>query len=237
MKIFITGDTHGTIDLNKIFFKHWPQSRELTRGDILIILGDFGIIWENQPNRAEDFYLTRFNQLPFTLAFFNGNHDNIPRLNQFKEVDFYGGRANHITDNVYRLRNGEIFDFDGTKVFVMGGGLSIDKEIRTPGITWWPEEIPNYAEVHNGLSNLNKHGNKVDFVLTHAIHQDGFDEMCRKIDYFGPGKEKDPLLKILQEFKDITDFKHWFCGHYHLDQTFDDNDFTIVYNRILELLA
>lgn len=32
-------------------------------------------------------------------------------------------------------------------VFYLGGGFSIDAAIRTPGLSWWPDEEHNYAEL------------------------------------------------------------------------------------------
>ena len=43
MGIYITGDLHGEIDIKKLSFNNWPESRDLTREDVLIITGDFGL--------------------------------------------------------------------------------------------------------------------------------------------------------------------------------------------------
>ena len=44
--IYITGDTHGMIDWEKINTTRFPEQRDLTWEDHLIILGDFGGVWD-----------------------------------------------------------------------------------------------------------------------------------------------------------------------------------------------
>jgi len=46
--IFITGDTHIPIDVQKLNDKSFPKQKELTERDYLIICGDFGgVIQQN----------------------------------------------------------------------------------------------------------------------------------------------------------------------------------------------
>ena len=43
--IYVTGDTHGQIDISKLFPGSFPDGKILTRDDYMIICGDFGGIW------------------------------------------------------------------------------------------------------------------------------------------------------------------------------------------------
>lgn len=43
--IFITGDTHGGIDIKKLSSRNFPKGKKLTKNDFLIITGDFGFVW------------------------------------------------------------------------------------------------------------------------------------------------------------------------------------------------
>ena len=45
--IYLCGDTHGAIEINKLNSKNFPQGNNLTKSDYVIILGDFGLIWDN----------------------------------------------------------------------------------------------------------------------------------------------------------------------------------------------
>ena len=40
MAVYITGDTHGYIDIDKLSYRRWPESRCLTDNDYLIICGE-----------------------------------------------------------------------------------------------------------------------------------------------------------------------------------------------------
>ena len=44
--IFVTGDTHIPIDIKKLNSKKFPIQKNLTRSDIVIVLGDFGLLWK-----------------------------------------------------------------------------------------------------------------------------------------------------------------------------------------------
>ena len=44
-RIYITGDTHGDIDIHKLTADRWPEGLKLSRDDILIIAGDFGLVF------------------------------------------------------------------------------------------------------------------------------------------------------------------------------------------------
>ena len=45
--IFITGDTHRELDIEKLHKRHFPLQKEMTRSDYVIICGDFGAVWNN----------------------------------------------------------------------------------------------------------------------------------------------------------------------------------------------
>lgn len=44
--IFITGDTHGEIDIRKFNSRKFPEQKNLSKSDFVIVAGDFGIPWD-----------------------------------------------------------------------------------------------------------------------------------------------------------------------------------------------
>lgn len=48
MAIYVTGDVHGTAECGASRFssRSWPHGRTLIRGDIVVVAGDFGFIWD-----------------------------------------------------------------------------------------------------------------------------------------------------------------------------------------------
>ena len=152
--IFLTGDTHGGIDVSKLSFKNWKESKNLTKNDFLIILGDFGFLWNNIPDRTEEYWLKWLTEKPYTTLFLAGNHENYFRLNNLEQRTMFGGTVGKVTDSVFHLKTGEIYTINGQKLLTIGGAASIDKNQRTPHISWWPEELLSKAEENFTLDNL-----------------------------------------------------------------------------------
>ena len=50
MAIYITGDTHG--DFQRFGSKYFPQQKEMSREDYVVIAGDFGVLWDETPESA-----------------------------------------------------------------------------------------------------------------------------------------------------------------------------------------
>ena len=43
MRVFLTGDTHGILDIGKLSEKNFPLQRSLTKEDYLVVLGDLAV--------------------------------------------------------------------------------------------------------------------------------------------------------------------------------------------------
>ena len=81
MKLVISGDTHGILDLDKVISYFNEHENEYTSDDYLIILGDVGVCGF-VPRREEE---TRsiLRNLPVTTLFIDGNHENFEKLNSY----------------------------------------------------------------------------------------------------------------------------------------------------------
>ena len=225
-RIFLVGDTHGTIDIHKISRFYHIMKNELSKDDYLIILGDDGIIW-NENNNKDNYLIKWYNNKPWKTLFVDGNHCNFNKLYKYPEENWNGGKINKISDSIYHLRRGEIYTINNKKFFCFGGARSTDKEFRKEGISWWPQEIPSEEEFNYAISNLEKHNNQVDYILSHCL-----DSICLKANF--PSYETDKVTDYLSQIKYIAKYKHHYCGHYHIDARVD-KDTTILYNDIIEL--
>lgn len=230
--IYLIGDTHGTED-----FRSFMSLRDRVRDgrismspdkDFVVVLGDWGVIWDNVPSREEKRILPMWENAPWTTLVVDGNHENFARLFAYPEVLFGGTMARQISDRIFNLKRGEIYNICGHKVFIFGGGLSIDQERRVEGVSWWREELPTTLEMDNGLGKLQKHGNKVDYIFTHEAPRRFVPKLLgtTKIDYTLPEslKYKSPLAGYFDHLFDEITFKAWFNGHYHCDMRFVEND-------------
>lgn len=250
--IYCTGDTHG--DWTKFSTDIFPEQKEMTREDFVIICGDFGL-WDD--TNEERYWLKWLNNKPFTTLFVDGNHENYTRLyNEFEVVDFHGGKAHKIRENIYHLMRGYVFDICDKKIFAFGGARSHDiddgildpaafktkrefkyeykrwsksnKIFRVNNVSWWKEEMPTKEEMDFGLKTLAENNFEVDFIVTHCCPQ-------QVVAMFSGGCYKcDELTEYFDTVAEKTKFKKWFFGHYH-DNKQIMCDYVMLYEQIIRI--
>jgi len=224
--IFITGDTHGSIDIHKLNKYNFNDS-SLTKNDYLIICGDFGLAWFG--NDKEDEYWQKWlNNKNFTTLFIDGNHENHNKLDNMPVEIWNGGKIHRLKDSVIHLMRGQIFEIDGLKFLTMGGAESHDKEYRKENISWWSREMPSDDEYKECIENLSKHNYNVDYVITHTISDNIQDKICP---WYIHNKLTNFLFTVDKDLK----FKHWYFGHYHDNRNIDDKH-TLVYDKIIKII-
>lgn len=124
-KIFITGDIHG--DPSRFSINSFSEQKELDKNDYVIIAGDFGLIWSQDPNnKNEKYWLDWLDNKPFTTLYIDGNHKNFDRLNNFPISEWNGGKVHKIKESVIHLMRGEVYNLANHKFFTFGGAPSHD---------------------------------------------------------------------------------------------------------------
>ncbi len=206
--IYITGDTHGDIDVSKL---SKLSNLKLTYSDTLIILGDCGICFI--PSHFKS-YLFIYQKVGCTIIFLDGNHENFDMLNGFPIKEIYGAKVHQIDEHIFHVLRGEILNIEGNTCLCIGGAHSIDKMYRIEGISWWQEEDITKKDIDNALDNLKKYNNKVDFVFTHCTDSKTVQKAF--------GFETDNSTSQLQFIDLLVDYKYWLFGHYHFDVTISD---------------
>ncbi len=222
--IYITGDTHIPTDIGKLNSKRFPQQKELTKNDYLIICGDFGGLWDN--TNEEKYWIKWLQSKSFTTLFIDGNHENFDMLSQLPCVNFCGGKAHKVAEGIYHLMRGEIYTIDNKKFFTLGGASSHDKEQRTEGKNWWKEELPNEDELNYAKTNLSKHDYDVAYVITHCAPS----SIHKEISHY----PLDHLTEFLEMINEKLNFKKWYFGHYHIDKDVTDKH-TCIFDKIISL--
>ena len=240
--IYITGDTHGMEDWEKLNTKNFPEQKELTKDDYLVITGDFGGIWDG--SEEDQFVVKMYDTRRFTTLFIDGNHENHDMLDRYPVEEWNGGKIHRIADSVIHLMRGQVYEIGGIKFFTMGGAESTDKQYRREGVSWWARELPSDEEYEEALRNLEKHGFDVDIVLTHCAPEGYIGKrmmsvynsdlsrvlsgsMAGVVDRSG-NRLTDFLDDLISEHN--LKFDHWYFGHYHRDM--DWERFSLMYNRI-----
>lgn len=247
--IFVTGDIHG--NPRRLNTKCFPEQKDMTRDDYVIILGDFGLVWDN--SKEEKYWLDWLESKPFTLVFVDGNHENFDLLNSYPVISFHGGKAHQIRDNIYHLIRGYVFNLDGEDFFAFGGARSHDINIllnpekdgiertmrelnranifyRVKGYSWWEQEMPTDLEMWHGYEELSAHNMKVDYVISHCAPQ----QVASLMGY----REKDELKKYFNSLLGYgLQFKNWMFGHYHENKNIllHDAQFTCIFEQIIRI--
>lgn len=226
----------------------------MTRDDFVIVCGDFGL-WHD--NKTERWWLNWLEEKNFTILFVDGNHENFDRLyNEFEVMDFHGGKAHKIRENIYHLMRGYVFDLCDKKFFAFGGASSHDIDdgildrkdfqsdrelvneynrrtrrgemLRINHISWWKEEMPSPEEMDFGLKTLKDNKNNIDFIVSHCAPS----HVAASI---SAGTYKpDMLTNYFETISQTVNFKKWFFGHYHNDIAVDDK-YILLYDQIIRI--
>ena len=147
---------------------------------------------------------------------FTGNHDNIPESkNHPFFLGDYGTRVN------------------GTEFFFVRGGYSIDKEFRTLGVDYFPEEQLSFKEMSECVKCYEDE--KPDFVLSHegpyiALKDFPTDALTL---YGLPKNWNSSTAHLLQCLWEYHKPKLWVFCHMHrwMDETIDGTRFICIPDR------
>jgi hypothetical protein len=230
--IYITGDVHGSVSIGRrLNTKNFPQQKNLTKDDYVIISGDFGLVWNGD---KEDQYWLKWlhKDKPFTTLFIDGNHENHDMLDAYPIEIWNGGKIHRINNSVIHLMRGQVYEIEGKKFFTFGGADSHDKEYRKEGKTWWSREMPSSDEYEEGFVNLEKHNWKVDYVVTHTCSS---STLAHIADQLGIKYPLDSMHSYFQQISERLQYKKWFFGHFHRDVEFP-KDQRLLYSDMIKLI-
>lgn len=188
--IWVTGDTHGAknfgyigVDgfINRLNNAVFPEQKEMTKDDYIVICGDFGGVWNYTGETAEEKYnLDWLEERNFTTLFVPGNHENYDRLlglndpglidtwlfknlntrekdkilSGYPQKFWHGGLVREIRPSVLMLERGYVFELDGCKCFAFGGANSHDIK---DGILK-AEEYANWKAAKQDMKRWNTEG-------------------------------------------------------------------------------
>jgi len=133
LSIFITGDPHDENEIKRLSNNSCEYSNNLSTEDSIIILGDFGLIFNNIETNTEKYWLNWLENKRFNIYFIDGNHDNHSKI---WEYPMYG-KFRKIRTNIFYIPRGTIFELENITFLGIGGASSHDKLKRKEGIDWW----------------------------------------------------------------------------------------------------
>ena len=253
MSVVVTGDCHGNFSR----FEKANRSRYksvLKNADYVIICGDFGLLW--QKDKAFNYDVNWLSNLPFTILWVAGNHDNYDMIEDYPIEMWHSGKVRHIVrDKIILLERGQIFDLNGKKYFTFGGASSHDisdgildpsefknemefrselifwkktKQFwRIKGLSWWEQELPTDDEIEEAMHNLKMVNNKVDYIITHCCSS----ELEEQMGFYN----HDKLTDFFNYVEQFVTFDKWYFGHYHRDIELD-NKHTLLYMGFAKII-
>jgi len=185
-KIFLIGDIHG-------LFYNLKEILNKNPNDTHIVLGDVGIgfmMEQRVISKSLSYFEKTLIPSNFTannFLFIAGNHDNINVC--LKNKCFLGK---------YGMYN---------NIFFISGAYSIDKDNRTIGIDWWPNEELSQTELQKAIDFYITH--KPEIVISHECPQrvNSLLHSHHKIST----RTGQALDVMFEEYKP----KYWFFAHHH----------------------
>lgn len=191
--LLLIGDIHGKWQSYAKLLTDNPADRSIQ-------LGDFG--WGFEPNDSDRAQKVEkaMNEIPGDHKYFRGNHDCPAEC------------ANHefcLDDLHWEPDHG---------LMVIAGANSIDRDWRTPGFDWWPEEELSYDQLMEAIDLYEQRRPRI--VLSHECPEDIVPYMFSWYRKEYPSRTREALGNMLSLHQpDI-----WFFGHWHQTQIFHQNN-------------
>ena len=222
--VYVTGDLHG--DENRLFDREW---RKLKPNDTVIVLGDFGFLWDNSDREKEA--IKYLSSRKYNVCFLDGTHENFDLINKGRTTYYKGGKVDRIKDKLYHLKRGEIFNIEGIKFFVFGGGESADKDEKSDMNNWWRNELPTPTEMALAAAKLDEEECKIDYILTHEP-----PSLVKSAMLLRKGREDstNKLNGFFQEIDNTCRFEHWYFASLHEDRRVTPKH-TCVFKKLIPL--
>ena len=155
-----------------------------------IQVGDFGIF--PHTHNPVELYDTHNHK------FIRGNHDHPDGCKQ---------EPNYIPDGTF---------WEKESVFFVGGAVSIDKEYRTPGVSWWPDEELSIEELYNIYDKYVMAKPRV--MITHECPEFVADQVMASVNrtkYEIPSRTRQCFQSMFESSKHKPEI--WFFGHWHVN--------------------
>jgi hypothetical protein len=133
-RVLLVGDTHGDADW---WFQAVFPAAARCRASVILQVGDFGVQGGRIGGRYLDSLQRELDRTGRWLWFIDGNHDDMEVLYGLP-VGEDGTRQ--MRSRILHLPRGVRWTWADRRFLACGGAGSIDRQWRTRGHDWWPEE-------------------------------------------------------------------------------------------------
>lgn len=216
MKILFVGDSHGDATFMQAVFSHARR----VGGDCVFQLGDFGYGWGWSMGKGGVRYdtftshIAKFaHQSEIPCYWLGGNHENYDAIDSwFVQHSPRDDGTYEFAPLVYYVPRGLQINFGTLSFLCCGGAVSIDRDMRHPGTSWWEQEAITEADVEKCAE-----AGQVDVLLAHD-----FPWECNVVDrhldpYWGERAQRgtEQNRQMVSRILDACGATRMFHGHLH----------------------
>lgn len=209
-RVLLAGDWHGS--------SHEAELRIAYAADagcpVLIQLGDFGVWPGDSGRRYLDLVSAVSVGCDVVTLVVDGNHEDFDQLLSLPVDPATGLRP--LAPSVWHLPRGSRWSWAGARFTALGGGTSLDRSVRTPHETWWPQEAITPEQAQAVMAEA-----ECDVLLTHdcpeGVPIPGTDRESSL--EFWPEQELRTAWahrELLAEVAAVLRPTHLWHGHFHM---------------------
>lgn len=136
-RLAIAGDWHANTDYGIQAIIHARRRH----AEVIVQLGDFGFTFKDRYLNGLERALEAHD---LVLGFVEGNHEDFDWLLAHPVAP---DGLRYLRERVVHLPRGFRWTWGNTRCLAVGGAYSIDKFLRIPGRTWWPQEVISDEDV------------------------------------------------------------------------------------------
>lgn len=214
MFVMICGDWHGDLPWADLCLR---TARE-NGIDTILQLGDNGFVWRT--DRTDGLEVVA-REHGVHVAFLPGNHEGWEILDQCEKGRPDGAEYEQgplggylLQQHVEYLGRVHRFELGGRTFLSVGGAVSVDKAMRSPYISWWPQEETTDLDVLRAIKD-----GPVEVLLTHdAPANETLEAALSGNGWYLAAKLESESLANRTRIRDIYNAvtpKLAFHGHFH----------------------
>lgn len=238
-RVWARGDTHADFD----FLPYFCDKYNTDVDDILIILGDAGILYYGENEKREQNLKDYLTVLPITLVCVRGNHEDRSTNRSNMETctivnKYYCGTFDYEPgyENILYTHDGYDYMFGDKLCLVVGGAYSVDKWLRIQmGYKWFVDEELTDKEMEE--IKFNTKDKKYDYVFTHTCPYE-WEPTDLFLSFIDQNTVSERMEKFLSELTTNFEWDKWMFGHFHADRmdVCGDGKVSMLYNQEVQIV-
>lgn len=223
-KVGFAGDWHGNTGwaLSAVNILHAENIK------VIYHLGDFGV-WGGENGSS---YLKKINNRLIKnnqlLIVTPGNHENYDMIDVWPTNE-YGFIQRKDLERIWMAPRGFLWEHNGVRVGSMGGAGSIDRESRTIGLSWWPQEAITDDDVKTLEYNMLEKGwDSVEVLIVHEAPVESLSTIDKwPVPIHLELYAKESQIRV-SRCVDIAKPRWTIHGHWHVARILDIGSTTVI---------